>query len=340
MVAVILGYQVAKNWSYNLRVKTNPVKTFFTLLFLIHTIQGEILYDTDFDTFPAGPNNWSGNDNWISNDTISGAQTIDGSVLPGLLNTATLGFSQPTSQFTFVALDLDYDHIASEKPIVEINTLIGIEDSTNNQRDDFYLTIYNTVGNRLASIRFDNQHPEITNSQFGIWRENSTSQFDTLFDFAVGELFNLIATVDLEENTWSASIDSIPIFEDAQFSNSSDPINFGFLAFEWALTALSTSNHGDNFLLVADISIQSVGDMTKVEVTHQFDSLGGINLNWQTAVGWTDQVEYSTDLITWFDDLPESTFEGTDTPTTINFSHAKDPEEAYRFYRVNRTRTP
>ncbi len=340
MVAVILGYQVAKNWSYNLRVKTNPVKTFFTLLFLIHTIHGEILYDTDFDTFPAGPNNWSGNDNWISNDTISGAQTIDGNVLPGLLNTATLGFSQPTSQFTFVALDLDYDHIASEKPIVEINTLIGIEDSTNNQRDDFYLTIYNTVGNRLASIRFDNQHPEITNSQFGIWRENSTNQFDTLFDFAVGELFNLIATVDLEENTWSASIDSIPIFEDAQFSNSSDPINFGFLAFEWALTALSTSNHGDNFLLVADISIQSVGDMTKVEVTHQFDSLGGINLNWQTAVGWTDQVEYSTDLITWFDDLPESTFEGPDTPTAINFSHAKDPEEAYRFYRVNRTRTP
>ncbi len=340
MVAVILGYQVAKNWSYNLRVKNNPVKTFFTLLFLIHTIQGEILYDTDFDTFPAGPNNWSGNDNWISNDTISGAQTIDGNVLPGLLNTATLGFSQPTSQFTFVALDLDYDHIASEKPIVEINTLIGIEDSTNNQWDDFYLTIYNTVGNRLASIRFDNQHPEITNSQFGIWRENSTNQFDTLFDFAVGELFNLIATVDLEENTWSASIDSIPIFEDAQFSNSSDPINFGFLAFEWALTALSTSNHGDNFLLVADISIQSVGDMTKVEVTHQFDSLGGINLNWQTAVGWTDQVEYSTDLITWFDDLPESTFEGPDTPTAINFSHAKDPEEAYRFYRVNRTRTP
>ncbi|MDB4757797.1 hypothetical protein OAF77_03160 [Akkermansiaceae bacterium] len=232
------------------------------------------------------------------------------------------------------------NHIASEKPIVEINTLIGIEDSTNDQRDDFYLTIYNTVGNRIASIRFDNQHPEITDSQFGIWRENSTNQFDTLFDFAVGELFNLIATVDLEENTWSASIDSIPIFEDAQFSNSSDPINFGFLAFEWALTALSTSNHGDNFLLVADISIQSVGDMTKVEVTHQFDSLGGINLNWQTAVGWTDQVEYSTDLITWFDDLPESTFEGPDTPTAINFSHAKDPEEAYRFYRVNRTRTP
>ena len=321
------------------------MKAFFTLLFLIHPVQGEILYDTDFDNFPAGANNWSGNDNWISNDTTSGAQTIDGNVLPALLNTATLGFSQPISRFTFVALDLDYDHLATEKPIVEINTLIGIEDSTNDQRDDFYLSIYNTDGNRLASIRFDNEGPDTTNSQFGIWRENSTSQFDTLFDFALGELFNLVAAVDLENNTWSASIDSIPMFENAQFSNTGDPINFGFLAFEWAITALSTSDHGDNFLLVADISIQSVdtqsvGDMTKVEVTHQFDSLGGINLNWQTAVGWTDQVEYSTDLITWFDDLPESTFEGINTPTTISFSHAKDPEEAYRFYRVNRTRTP
>lgn len=321
------------------------MKAFFTLLFLIHPVQGEILYDTDFDNFPAGANNWSGNDNWISNDTTSGAQTIDGNVLPALLNTATLGFSQPISRFTFVALDLDYDHLATEKPIVEINTLIGIEDSTNDQRDDFYLSIYNTDGNRLASIRFDNEGPDTTNSQFGIWRENSTSQFDTLFDFALGELFNLVAAVDLENNTWSASIDSIPMFENAQFSNTGDPINFGFLAFEWAITALSTSDHGDNFLLVADISIQSVdtqsvGDMTRVEVTHQFDSLGGINLNWQTAVGWTDQVEYSTDLITWFDDLPESTFEGINTPTTISFSHAKDPEEAYRFYRVNRTRTP
>ena len=321
------------------------MKAFFTLLFLIHPVQGEILYDTDFDNFPAGANNWSGNDNWISNDTTSGAQTIDGNVLPALLNTATLGFSQPISRFTFVALDLDYDHLATEKPIVEINTLIGIEDSTNDQRDDFYLSIYNTDGNRLASIRFDNEGPDTTNSQFGIWRENSTSQFDTLFDFALGELFNLVAAVDLENNTWSASIDSIPMFENAQFSNTGDPINFGFLSFEWAITALSTSDHGDNFLLVADISIQSVdtqsvGDMTRVEVTHQFDSLGGINLNWQTAVGWTDQVEYSTDLITWFDDLPESTFEGINTPTTISFSHAKDPEEAYRFYRVNRTRTP
>lgn len=323
------------------------MKTFLALLFLIHIVKGEILYDTDFDNFPVGANNWSGNEGWISNDTTSGAQAIDENVLPSLLKTATLGFAQPTSNFTFIALDLEYDHIASEKPVVEIDTLIGIEDSTNGQRDDFYLSIYNADGNRLASIRFDNESPDSTSSQFGIWRVSGTNQFDTLFDFTLGELFNLVATVDLEENVWSASIDEIPIFENAQLSNTSAPVDFGFLAFEWELTSPSPYNHGDNFLLVADISIQSVdtpshstGGMKKIEVTHQFDSLGGINLNWQTAVGWTDQVEYSNDLVTWFTDLPGSIFENLASPTAITFSQAKDPDVTHRFYRVKRTQTP
>ena len=323
------------------------MKTLLALLFLIQTIQGEILYDTDFDNFPAGANNWSGNDGWISNDTTSGAQAIDENVLPSLLKTATLGFAQPTSRFTFVALDLEYDHIASDKPVVEIDTLIGIEDSTNDRRDDFYFSIYNADGDRLASIRFDNESPDTPNSQFGIWRVSNTNQFDTLFDFTLGELFNLVATVDLEKNVWSASIDEIPIFENAQFSNMDAPLDFGFLAFEWELASLIPYNYGDNFLLVADLSIQSVdknshlpSSINRIEVTHQFDSLGGISLNWQTAVGWTDQVEYSNDLVTWFADLPGSTFKNLVSPGGITFFYANDPAEAYRFYRVRRTRTP
>lgn len=316
------------------------MRTFFLFLFFLPSIHGEVLYDTDFDSFPAGPNNWSQIENWISNDTTSGAQSIDGNVLPALLNTATLGFAQPTTPFTFVALNLGYDHITSGKPIVEIDTLIGIEDSTNNRRDDFYLTIYNRDGNRLASVRFDNESPNNGNSQFGIWRENGTTQFDTLFDFAPGELFNLIATIDLEENTWSISTDDVPIFENVQFSNTTSPINFGFLAFEWELTASSTSNHGNNFLLVADINIQSFSRQPALEVTFQINSLGEINLNWQTAVGWTDQVEYSSDLVTWFDDLPESTFESMDSPIIITFSEIKDPAISSRFYRVKRIRVP
>ncbi|MCH1499971.1 MAG: hypothetical protein L7U83_12995, partial [Akkermansiaceae bacterium] len=77
-----------------------------------------------------------------------------------------------------------------------------------------------------------------------------------------------------------------------------------------------------------------------LEVTFQINSLGEINLNWQTAVGWTDQIEYSSDLVTWFDDLPESTFESMDSPYFITFSEIKDPAISPRFYRVKRIRVP
>lgn len=307
------------------------------LLLISPLLQAEVLYETDFDDFPVGANRWGGFDGWASNDNTSGAQTIDADILPALLNTASLGFKRPNGDFTFVALNLGYDHLATGNPIVEIDTLIGIEDSTNGRRDDFYLSIYNSSGNRLASIRFDNQLPTAPNSEFGIWRENGTNQFDTQFDFFPGELLNLVATIDLENNTWSADIGGIPLFDDQQFTNTGNPVNFGFLAFEWDLSSLTTLGYGDNFLLVADLIVQSLVEVPDLAVTRSFDSSGKVTLNWDTVVGWSDQVQYSTDLITWLDDLPNSTFDNVTSAVPVSFSDESTARGPLRFYRVKRT---
>jgi hypothetical protein len=309
-------------------------------MFILGPLQAEILYETDFDDFPTGPNAWAGTQGWISNDTTSGAQSIDEEVVPALFKTASLGFSQPLNDFTFVALNLGYDHLASSAPVVEIDALMGIEDSTNGRRDDFYLSIYNSSGNSLASIRFDNQSPDALNSQFGIWREDGVLQFDTLTDFFPGELFNLIVTIDLANNTWSADIfllsDSppLPLFTDAPFTATNDPIDLGFLAFEWNLSSLTPFGHGDNFLLVADVTVQSLVDAPELLVTSEFDDGGAISLSWETADGWTDQVEYSSDLVTWLSDLPNSTFTA---PGPASFTTPGDPQVPLRYYRVRRT---
>lgn len=314
------------------------VKFPYTLLLISPLLQAEILYETDFDDFPVGANQWGRNDGWVSNDITSGAQTIDPDALPALLNTATLGFQRPNNDKTLVALDLGYDHVASGSPIVEIDTLLGIEDSTNNRRDDFFLWIFNSSGDRLASIRFDNQLPTAFNSEFGIWRENGTNQFDTQFDFIPGELFNLVATIDLENNTWSADIGGIPLFDNQQFTNTGNPINLGFLAFEWDLTFNTTTLlYGDNFLLVADLTVQSIIEIPELNVTHSFDSSSNVTLNWDTVVGWDDQVEYSSDLITWQDDLPNSTFESVTVSSSVSFSDESAGKGPVRFYRVKRT---
>jgi hypothetical protein len=310
------------------------VRSLFVFILLLATLRAEVLYETDFDDFPVGANRWAGFDGWISNDTRSGAQGIDDFVLPALLNTASLGFVQPEDDFTFVALSLGYDHVAAGAPIVEIDTLLGIEDSTNNRRDDFFLSIYNSAGDRLASIRFDNQSPDSPGSQFGFWREDGVSQFDTLIDFVTGELYNLVATIDLETNTWSADLDGFPLFTDAPLTSTNAPVNFGFLAFEWDLTALTPFGHGDNFLLVADVVIQSLVEIPELNVTPVFGQNGSVLLSWETVAGWRDQVEYSTDLLTWENDLPNSTFTAPGNALFTDTSGTRGPT---RYYRVCRT---
>lgn len=296
---------------------------------------GEILYETDFDSFPTGPNQWSSASEWLSNDEVSGAQSIDDGLISGLLKTASLGFATPVNTFTTVFLDLGFDPATAGSGMVEIDSLLGIEDSTNDRRDDFFLTFYNGRGERLASIRFDNDSPEMVNSQFGIWRETTTQQFDTGIDFVPGELFNFFATIDLENNTWSADVDGLPLFEDAVFTDQPGLRDLGFVAFEWDLTALSPAAHGDNFLVVADLIIRQPPIAPLPVTTANFAVDGTVTLSWQTAPGWTDQVQFSSDLVTWDSSLPHSLFPSGAAPAPVNFT-APSTDAPRRFYRVRR----
>ncbi|MDA7536717.1 hypothetical protein OAG28_01610 [Akkermansiaceae bacterium] len=326
-----------------------PVKVPVSLLLLGSLLHADVLYDTDFDDFPAGNNQWAGTDGWTSNDTTSGAQSIDSGLIPALLQTASIGFNPPDSSFTFVALNLGYDHVATGVPEVEIDALLGIEDSTNSRRDDFYLSLYNSDADRLASIRFDNQDPSINNSLFGIWREDGTTQFDTELDFIPGELFNLFITLNLETNTWTADIDGMPLFENAPFTNTANTVNLGFLAFEWQISNVTTSQNGDdtlfpgdNFLLIADLSVRSATEEPNPPfvVTHSFSESNEVTLSWPTGVGFEYQVEYSTDLDTWLDTLPNSHYDNITSSSTVSYTDTSASKGLFRYYRVRQTTAP
>lgn len=312
------------------------------LLLLSPLVHADLLYETDFDDFPAGNNQWAGTDGWTSNDNSSGAQSIDAGLIPALLQTASIGFNRPSDDFTFVALNLGYDHVATGVPEVEIDALLGIEDSTNNRRDDFLLTIYNSTGDPLAWIRFDNQDPNALNSQFGIWRHDGDNTFDTQLDFMAGELFNLFISLNLETNTWSADIGGNPLFANAQFTATDKPVNFGFIAFEWDLSFNNPIGYGDNFLLLADLSIRSATEEPNPPfvVTHSFAEPNEITFSWSTGIGFDDQVQYSTDLDNWLDTLPNSKFDNVTSSSNVTYTDTSDPKGPVRFYRVLRTPIP
>lgn len=316
-----------------------PWKFVVGIALLCIPIHSAPLYNTEFEEFPVGINKWAGTGGWISNDNLSGAQSIDQDLIPGggLGRTASLGFRRPQSLLTFIAKPINHDVAVTGLSRIQINTLIGIENSTNGRRDDFYISIYNAAGNRLASIRFDNQDPFALNTQFGIWREDGLNQFDTLLDFISGELFDLLVTIDIAANTWSAEIGGIPLFVNAPFTATTNTKNFGLLAYEWRVSGATTAEFGDNFFLVADASVRSIPNgATPFVSTISRDSSGNHVISWQADAGNDYQIQRSPDLVNWFDDLPSSSFPGFTSSQQISYVDTTSSKPLMRFYRVRR----
>ena len=319
------------------------MKLLLVLSFIIHSAQATLLYSTDFDNFTVGDNQWAGTDGWAITDAASGISFIDDTGFGGALgNYAALGLEQPTSRRVSVLKQILHDHTATGESIIEIDALISIRDSNNSRYDDFYLSLFNSNAKRMATIRFDNQDSEAFNTQFGIWREqanvdgNTLLQFDTLTDFIHEELDELFISIDLSNNTWSASISGLPLFENATFTTAATPadINLGLVGFEWQVSSPFVSQHGDNFLLVADYAINSFDPTDLIiptpSLTH--DGASTATITWDGIAGNSYQVEYSDDLENWFSDLPNSTFTNVPNENALTFTDETAPSA--RYYRV------
>jgi len=214
------------------------------------------LYKTDFENFPAGTDKWVGTDGWLGDSIGTESHGIDQDIIPNgaLGKTAFLGYKKPSVPFVSVYKPIQYTPSAGDLNIIEIETLVGIQDSLvgNDNRDSFFVSVWNKTGNYLAGIRFSNI-PE----SYGLWREDGLRSTDTGVVFVKGELHLLFVRIDLATNTWSAELDGLPLFTNAQFNASGKTIEMGYLAYEWQITSGNTSNYGDNWMLVADAVVRN-----------------------------------------------------------------------------------
>lgn len=296
-----------------------------------------LLYETDFENFTAGENKWHNTDGWTATNTTAGVQGIDQDVIPGggLGKTAFIGFKQPSARLTVVAKPVNYAPGANGLPLVRVETLIGIQDSVaKTARDSFFVGVRNSAGENLAAIRFDNRP-----ATYGIWRWDGTDH-DTGMIFYRGELHLLVFIVNLTNNTWSGYLDFEPLFVNETFTATGRSVNFGFLTYEWEVSAQSPTGHGDNWMLVADAVVRSAPLGVEPFRLESFARTGGVTrLSWLAQQGFDYQVEYSDDLMAWRTDLPNSSFPGITTEQEMLFQDSS-PSVARRYYRVLRDETP
>jgi hypothetical protein len=317
----------------------HPIRFAFMLLAVMETARAGLLYRTDFENFTSGDDRWVGTDGWIGNNTAQGVHGIDQDVIAegGLGKTAFIGYRQPASRLTFVAKPVNYAPGATGLPLVRVETLIGIQDSVaKTARDSFFVSVYNSAGGYLAGIRLDNRP-----ATYGIWRYDGVNpNQDTGVIFYRGELHILAFTVNLPDNTWSADLDGVPLFDNARFTATTRPVDFGLLAYEWQIGASAASGYGDNWMLVADTVVRSAPIGTEPFRLSSFARAGGVTtLTWPAQRGFDYRVEYSDNLISWHGDLPSSFFAGIVTDQVLAFQDvATGP--ARRFYRVSRNESP
>ncbi|MDG2124363.1 MAG: hypothetical protein P8J87_11725, partial [Verrucomicrobiales bacterium] len=310
-------------------------------LCLLHTVaQAEVteIYSTNFNDFPIGADTIHGNDGWAANNRGDGVHGT-GEFIQGLGTSVFLGGVRPATTATTVAWTIDTsDKIANE--VIEFEMIIGVQDSDNLFRDTFGITLFNQSGNFLASIRFDNSDQEFAI----IRRSNGDTVVDTGDTFLRNEIMLLELSVNLQNNTWTAFLDDLPIFEDALLNDTNQLLNFGSIAAQWLLTSSSPAAFGTNWLLVDELDIFVTTENPPPVGIEPFvvDSLalesGSPTLTWFGQAGFTYQVEFSSDLITWSSTLPDSskTPGAADAPLTYTDTTTS---ETTRFYRVARTLT-
>jgi hypothetical protein len=309
----------------------------------IGPLKAELLYATAFEAFTPGADNWVGTEGWLGNSTGWDTHGIHFRKFPDLDNTAYLGGKQPDALLVSVYKHFDHDPATEQSARIWVDTVIGIHDSENGNRDSFFVSIYNIDGYFLAAIRFANE-----NDSFGIWRLDSpTGQHDTGAKFIRDDLFPLFIDIDFKHNRWSADLYGFEVFTNQPFTTTGLDHDFGALAYEWQLAEEGppenlTGLYGDNWMPVVDCIVWAVpsGEQPFVVDTIGENPSGQTVLTWTGEPGWIYQVEYSDDLDTWRGDLPGSLFDDITVPSQLDFTDPTTPRPIGRYYRIARSVKP
>ncbi len=295
----------------------------------------QVVYRTDFENFPVGPDKLVGTEGWAGVASGSGSHGIDQDAIPGggLGKTAFIGYAPPsgTTNPVHISRPVNLNPATNSTPIIEFETLLGIKDSTNNYRDGFWIAFMNTnpTPNRLAAIHFQNEA-----ASTWIWRSDGAVQANTGINFIPGELHLLYVRIDLTTNKWSAYLDDIPLFNGAEFTATAFTRTLGSVRAEWRRgnRLNGDTTWGNNWMLIADWTVRMVPFSLDSSTRN---ANGSFTLKWIGDPGRSYQVQHSSDLGGWQNTLSGSTFPVQSGLGNLSFTDAAPPA-GKRFYRVLR----
>ncbi len=205
-----------------------PTNVFFTQF---EPVQG---YSTNLDLI--------GQAGWLGDG--SGGNGIVNNFIAGQGQQAYIGYSAPDAGGDQLVAwqPLNFSPLAANQPIVKFSVLMSIEDSTNDNFDNFRWSVYNSAVDRLFSLDFDNYY---TNVNYLL--DGTNGLVATGVSFTPGSNYTLLVTMNFAANRWSATLDNALLATNQLITTTGAALNLGDIDAVWLV--YDTNAPGDNFML-------------------------------------------------------------------------------------------
>lgn len=306
-----------------------------------NTETSEIIYSTGFEAsegfnrnFPiTGQDGWRGLVNGTSEPLVinGGNGLVEGDFFDEPeRQLAFIGFSLPDSVETVEFFNLfrtvTITNFPDNAPIIHFDVAMEFADSTNNERDIFSWGAYNTNGDGLFFLDFDNQTRAIS-----YVLDDDEGAIDAGFDFDHEKIYDLRITMNFRRNLWCATMDETVIVNNQPITTKDAELTFSSIGVQWLIS--NPERPGNNHMFFDNYSITRAGPpriAPRVGVQGILPD-GKCVLRVFGELDAEYQIEASSDLNVW---TPIKTGRTSADEGILDFIDDQAPRFPARFYRA------
>jgi hypothetical protein len=237
-----------------------------------------------------GQNGWTGSG--------SGGNGLVTNYFPGVggVQQAYIGFSPPLPNEVFLSAwrPINFAPVPTNTPIVKFSVLMGIWDSDNGQWDDFYWSVYNSHGDRLFTLDFDNYNLNI------YYALDGTNDFVVTGRTFTNDIpYTLLITLNFAQNQWSATLGGVGLVTNKPITTVGAPLNLGDIDAVWSV--FTTNAPGNNYMVFDNYQVTaesvSIPPAKLMILGRTVDNQLLLRLNGPS--GYRYAIEAATNLVNW-----------------------------------------
>jgi hypothetical protein len=251
------------------------------------------LYATRFEhsegfrtnAFLAGQNGWT--------NAGSGGNGIVTNYILGLGQQAYVGYFPPNGSDRLLSVWKPVNFAPSNAALVHFSVEMSVIDSSTTNRDEFYWTVYNTAGERLFAVLFNNRDLSIKHEL------DDGYLYDNGWGFENGVSYTLDVAMSFSSNLWNAFLNGTQIVTNEPITTTGAARTFGDVDAEWYLP--TPAKPGNNYLLFDNYTI-TADPLPSVIPSLQPPIVAGggqrnVRVNGKSNARYA--IEASTNLVSW-----------------------------------------